>query len=480
MRLLLCVLPLMLACSDDAPPVSSVPTAQAPTAATPPSRGPNVLFVSLDTVSAEHMALYGGPAKMPNLEAVAAAGTTFDHAISHFPETALSHWSMMTGALPAVHGNVPAYGNSRFTGPTLAERLRASGMRTAAFIGGETLTDRSTGMSRGFEIYDDAYPWDRKDLRRPAAEVVAAATTWMSEQHRSNQPYFAFVHLFDAHFPYTPAPPWDTAYTQGYTGTLTGSDEDLRPYRDGQKTPSAADIAHIAGLYQGELSEMDAALKPLFEHESMANTIVVVTSDHGESFRHDYWFNHRGGLWDEITRVPLVIRGPDLPEGERRDGVVGLVDLSPTLLGRLELAPLDGVHGMDLGPTLKGAEGQDRVAFSITDPARPNPQFAARSHDHKLIAPAADGMPVLDRALSYDLRVDPLEAKPDAPLPEPMESIGSVYQAKLQRVMARWQGPAPERRQPEQAEIERLKALGYVDEPGAEQPRPAPGPPPRP
>ena len=89
-------------------------------------------------------------------------------------------------------------------------------------------------------------------------------------------------------------------------------------------------------------------------------------------------------------------------------------------------------------------------------------------------------MPVLDHALSYDLRVDPLEAKPDAPLPEPMESIGSVYQAKLQRVMARWQGPAPERRQPEQAEIERLKALGYVDEPGAEQPRPAPGPPPRP
>ena len=103
MRLLLCVLPLMLACSDDAPPASSAPTAQAPTAATPPSRGPNVLFVSLDTVSAEHMALYGGPATMPNLEAVAAAGTTFDHAISHFPETALSHWSMMTGALPAVH-----------------------------------------------------------------------------------------------------------------------------------------------------------------------------------------------------------------------------------------------------------------------------------------------------------------------------------------------------------------------------------------
>ena len=154
--------------------------------------------------------------------------------------------------------------------------------------------------------------------------------------------------------------------------------------------------------------------------------------------------------------------------------MVGLVDLSPTLLGRLNLDPLDGIHGMDLGPSLKGAEGQDRVTFSITDPERPKPQFAARSRGHKLIAPASDGMPVLEQALSYDLKTDPLETKPDAPLPEPMESIGSVYQAKLQRVMARWQGPTPERRQPEQAEIERLKALGYVDEPGAGRPPPAP------
>ena len=121
---------------------------------------------------------------------------------------------------------------------------------------------------------------------------------------------------------------------------------------------------------------MDAALKPLFEHESMANTIVVVTSDHGESFRHDYWFNHRGGLWDEITRVPLVIRGPDLPEGERRDGVVGLVDLSPTLLGRLDLAPLDGVRGMDLGPTLKVQRakiGSRSPSRTLRDPIRNSP-----------------------------------------------------------------------------------------------------------
>lgn len=458
------LLALTIACSE-APPPTEPPTPAASVTTTPVNKRPNVVILSMDTVSAEHMALYGGPAKMPNVQAVADEGTTFEAAISHFPETALSHWTMMTGVLPAVHGNVPAFGTSRYTGPTLAERLKAEGMRTAAFIGGETLTDRSTGMSRGFEIYDDRYAWDRRDLRRPAREVIAAATSWMTERNRAGQPFFAFIHLFDAHFPYTPAEPWDTAYTQPYSGGLTGSDDDLRPYRDGLKTPSAADIAHIAALYQGELSEMDDALKPLFEHASMKDTILVITSDHGESFSHGYWFNHRAGLWDEITRVPLIIRGPDLPEGVRRAGVVGLVDLTPTVLGRLGLRPLERVHGVDLGPQLMAKPGQGRVAYSITDPDRDAPQFAARTDSHKLIAPAKNGVPVLDQALSYDLTRDPNETQSNAPIPEELESVGSAYQGQVQSVASRWQGPEPERRTPGDGELERLKALGYVDGP---------------
>jgi arylsulfatase A-like enzyme len=436
-------------------------------ATTPPP--PNVLIISLDTVSAEHLSVYGGRAKTPNLEAMAQAGTTFDAAISHFPETALSHWSMLTGVLPAVHGNVPAHGDSRYTGPTLAERLKAVGYSTAAFIGGETLTKRSTGLDRGFAVYDDRYPWDRKDLKRPGRQVVAAAGAWMQEQGRDDKPFFAFVHLFDAHFPYTPAPPWDEAYATGYTGTLTGSDADLRAFRDGDKTPTQAELAHVEALYDGEISELDEIIAPLLNSETAGQTIVVVTSDHGESFGHDYWFNHRGGLWDEITRVPLVIRGPGVPSGERRTGVVGLVDLTPTLLDLLGLEPLDHVHGVALGPTLSGAESGDRVAFSITDPWRPDPQFAARTSAHKLIAPSENGMPTAADQQRFDLRTDPAELNAAAVLPERFESLGGVYQAKLQAVMARSQGVKPQTREPDAGEIERLKALGYVGEPEAEQ-----------
>ena len=433
---------------------------------------PSVLLISLDTVSAEHLSLYGGPAKVPNLEALAARGTTFDHAISHFPETALSHWSLMTGVLPEVHGNVPATGDSRYRGPTLAERLNSRDYRTAAFIGGETLTDRSTGLSRGFHTYDDRYPWDRRDLKRPGPEVIATANAWISERLQASEPFFAFVHLFDAHFPYTPSPPWDTAYASGYSGALTGQDDDLRPYRDGIKTPSAEEIAHIAALYDGELSELDAMIAPILHQVTEQNVIVVVTSDHGESFRHDYWFNHRGGLWDEITRVPLIISGPDLPRGERRSGVVGLVDIAPTLLSLTKSPAFEDTHGKNLGSRLAWAETADQTAFSITDPWRESPQFAARDARHKLIAPSELGMPKLDSALSYDLENDPREAQPSAPLPERFESVGGEYQAQIQTIIAKWQGPAPEPREQSSAELERLKALGYVDEKEAAPPTP--------
>ena len=180
-------------------------TPEAPPPAPPVEVRPtSVILISLDTVRADRLAVYGGRAKTPNLQAFAERGTRFERAIANITETALSHWGMLTGALPEVHGNVPATGNSRFTGPTLAERLKASGYATAAFIGGETLSDQSTGLSRGFDLYDDAYEWDRSDLKRPGTEVAARATGWIAEQ---TGPYFAFVHFFDAHFPYTPAAP---------------------------------------------------------------------------------------------------------------------------------------------------------------------------------------------------------------------------------------------------------------------------------
>ncbi len=469
--LLICAL---IACGSDDTPTVQKTTAREPTTAPNPlqqstTEAPiNLLLISLDTVAAEHLSLYGGRAEVPNLEKLAAGGVVFKNAYSHFPETAVSHWTMMTGALPDVHGNVPANGTSRYQGPTLAERLKDAGYQTAAFIGGETLTDRSTGLSRGFDRYDDRYPWNREDLKRPGKELAQSALNWIQRQQQYGAPYFAFVHFFDAHFPYTPSSPWDKKYPTEYTGALTGSDTDLMPFRDGDKTPTKAEIDHIKALYHGEISELDAIIAPLIAAAQDNNTLVVVTSDHGESFGHDYWFNHRDGLWDEITHVPLIMSGPKVESRKQVGALTGLIDVTPTILDFLNLAPLEEIHGSSARDCILNPVYRPAI-FSMTDPNRPSPQIVKRTLQHKLIAKRKDGKTIMDDALRYAMLADPNELNPNAELDETFTNIDAEYASIIQPVRNKWQGPVPEksaqRPPPSADEFERLKALGYVDGP---------------
>lgn len=420
-----------------------------------PSPSP-IVIISLDTVRADRLAVYGGRAESPVMSAFAAQGTRFDQAISHFPETALSHWSMLSGVLPEVHGNVPANGGSRYTGPTLAEIAARHDYTTAAFIGGVTLTDEASGLSRGFETYDDQFPLDVADMKRPGAQVTESAAAWISKQ---TGPYFAFVHYFDAHFPYTPAPPWDAAYDPDYAGSLTGSDADLRPYRDGGEEPSAEDLAHVLALYDGELSELDALLAPVLEAAG-PDAVVVITADHGESFEHGYYFNHRAGLWDSVVRVPWLIRGPTVPVQvvERQ---VGLIDVTPTVLA---LAGLPRDARMQGSAQIAGSADRPTPAFSITDPWMPEPQFARRTLTEKCIQqPGA--------TLRYDLTADPSESSDLGGAPCDRSAYDDLIAS-----LASSQAPEPEvGRALSEEECARLEALGYTtcsDAPGP------PGPPP--
>jgi len=451
----------LFACSGAPEPPEPAPAVPVPA---------SVILISLDTVRADRLAAYGGRAETPNLVKLAHEGARFEAAIANFPETALSHWAMMTGALPEIHGNVPEAGDSRYKGPTLAERLQSAGYATGAFIGGETLTDRSTGLSRGFEVYDDAHPWDRNDLKRPGDQVCAKAMAWMQAQ---DGPYFAFIHLFDAHFPYTPRSPWDTRYDPGYKGTLTGSDTDLRPYRDAGKTPSPEDLAHVLALYDGELSELDAIIGPVLQGAS-PNTLVIVTSDHGESFSHGYWFNHRDALWDGVVRVPWLIRGPGVRAGSTVQAPAELVDVAPTVLGLLGLEPLLSVHGIDRSGVLTGAQDtpQARPAHSITDPARPHPQVAIRTGAAKVLV--RDGS-----AVSYDLRRDPSETRPTPVQAAIMDAALQTYRRRLKPVQLKWQGPALPARGHAPDELKRLESLGYVDPVKGADGAPVGGPGPR-
>jgi len=409
----------------------------------------NILVVSLDTVRADRLSVYGGRAETPALEAL--GGTRYTQAMTHWPETCLSHWAMLSGVAPELHGNTPGNRGSIYTGPTVAEIAQRQGYDTAAIIGGVTLTDESCGFSRGFEVFDDDFELDRSDMRRPGKEVTDAALYWLGERPDDTS-WMLFVHYFDAHFPYTPPSPWDDKYDPDYAGTLSGTDADLDVYRNGERDPAPRDLEHILALYDGELSELDAIVAPLLSAVP-EDTVVVVTSDHGESFGHGYWFNHRDGMWDSVLHVPLIIRAPDLPPGEVGEQV-GLVDVAPTVLSLAGLPLDERMQGADL------SAGSSRPChYARTDPWRPDQapkQFAWRTAEWKVITGGPD-------TLAYDLVGDPEEGTsvtaPGGPCAQ------ADYEAWLEP-LAEHQTSAPGAPEMTPEECRRLQKLGYLD-PGA-------------
>lgn len=424
----LLALPWLLAGCTGAPPV--VPPGA------PPSP-PSVLLVSLDTVRADRLSLYGGPASVPALEALGADAVVFERAFTAFPETAISHWSMMTGVLPEVHGRVPVAGDSEYTGPTLAELLQARGWATGAFIGGSTLWDADCGLARGFTRYDDTR---FQGTERPAAEVVAAARAWIQDQPG---PWFAFVHLFDAHYPYTPR--------RREPGDEQAGPEALAPFmaaRGAAAPPPLVD--HARRLYDREIEEMVEVLGGLLA-EVPPETVVVVTADHGESFEHGYLFNHRDVLWEGVLRVPLVIRAPAVPPA-RSEALVSLVDLAPTILGRVGVSGGEApFHGVDL----LGAAAVRAEAWARTDVDLPDTLLAVRTVDRKVIWRASGAED------AYALGPDPGELQA-LPVPPDLADARTRYQALLAAAND-WRTPRPPRTAPTGEPLQRLEALGYVD-----------------
>ncbi len=440
----------------------------------------SVVLISLDTVRADHLGAYGGRAETPVLSGLAGSGTRFETALTGFPETCVSHWSMLSGVLPQVHGNIPGNGGSVYRGPTLAELAGHAGLQTGAIIGGITLQDSMCGLARGFDTYDDDFDFHRADTR-PGRDVTAAAVRWIGAQ---TGPYFAFVHYFDAHSPYTPSPPWDTRYDPDYAGSVTGSLEDLGIHGGGGGADLAArDLAHVVALYDGELSELDALLAPVLEAAG-PDALVVVTSDHGESFEHGYYFNHRAGLWDSVLRVPWLIRGPGVTAGLVVDTPVSLIDLAPTVAELAGWSSDARMQGESRAPWLQGQAAAGVPHYALTDPWMPDPQFAVRTPDTKVIWQS-------DATLVYDLGLDPQELRADDQVPPALASARTDHAGLVDSLSAHQASAPKQDRFISPEDRARLEALGYVDPaqgrqgppgpPPAGQPGPPgpPGPPPR-
>lgn len=450
----------------------ATPEAQHPAAA----EAPNVLFVTLDTVRAHNLSVYGyGRRTTPNLERLAASGVCFTRAVTPAPWTLPAHASMFTGRLPhelAVSWDRPL--TAEF--PTLAEALASEGYNTAGFIANNYCCQREFGLNRGFAHYEDfpltfgqlvlssdltravcnhsrvrslvyrlggRHPHDSFN-RKTAAVITSDFLSWLSQQDQ--RPFFAFLNYIDAHTPYLPPPPFD----EQFGPKRPPSDWSQPSYEEmlDRRKLSQREIQTELDAYDGAIAHIDEQLDQVFEglrRLNRQNTLIVIASDHGELFGEHGLFCHGNSLYWPLLNVPLLIAWPDhVPAGKRVAQPVSLRDLPATIVDLLgcgerapfpgaslahcwdenALAPADGplLTEMDPGPAgacpCPGCGGRGmmlaEVEPGVTIPVREWYPNAKEAMQSLILGSKHYIRMASGREELYDMEADPLEAQNQA------------------------------------------------------------------
>ena len=303
----------------------------------PAAAKPNVVLITIDTARADRMGFLGSTRGLtPNLDALSKESVVFVRAYSQVPLTNPSHATILTGTYPQFHHindfAIPLTADL----PDLPETLHKAGYATAAFVGASILNPKSTapGFDRGFDTYDA----DTGE-RRVGSAVIERATVWI-KAHKS-QPFFVWIHLYDAHSPYEPPEPYASKYAS-------------EPYDGG----IAYDDTVIGDL-----------LKQLKSLALFDQTLLAIMSDHGESLGQHGERQHGYFLYDETIHVPLLFKLPAARRGGTRVNMrAGLVDVAPTILQILGLTIPLAMQGQPLLSAMESdVPAAERTIYSGTD-----------------------------------------------------------------------------------------------------------------
>jgi arylsulfatase A-like enzyme len=434
---------------------------------------PNILMVGLDTVRADHLSPYGSAKDTsPNLSALAARGVVFENSIANANESLYSHAAIWTSRYASEVAK-PVY--ETYVVPdsakTLAEVLQAYGYATGGFVAGGHL-DGDFGHAQGFDTYKAEVGFGS------FWNTIPAFLSWL-DQRDPNQPWFAFVHSYDAHAPYQTLPAFAHAFADApsalvdrllrkpmfperimdrryYPGrgsffhhpkgfNILGLDT-YRLLGKDREVPgielSEADVAHMQAHYDGCIRYADmqfgVLLAALEGRGSIDNTLVIVLSDHGEDLLDHSFVNHRTGLFDSIIRVPTVVSGPGFAAGQRVASMVQALDFLPTVVRAAGGVSPAGARGRPLQDVAAGTAPPLDAVFSegVMD------QLSVRTPTHKLIA---SGFP-LDAS-------DLVQRLVQAPLPGTGFALFHLITDPLEQ-QDLLQDPAPEAL----AEAQRLRA----------------------
>jgi arylsulfatase A-like enzyme len=439
-----------------------------------------VILVSIDTLRPDRLGCYGNPRPTsPNIDSFADQSVFFAEAIAQAPSTLPSHASMFTSLLPEHHG---AFFSRRTplpaSIPTLATELRTAGYRTAAFTGGGQIAPEF-GLDRGFDTYE--VNLGGSDFE----SAVRAGLGWLDED--PGKPAFLFLHTYEVHHPFTPDPTLLAVFDNGYDGPLPAeiSKDLLYRINTDEIAITDRDLAHIVAAYDAEIRSVDSAfgrlLAGLGELGLFDDSLFIFTSDHGEEFgEHGVVGWHSHTLFDELLRVPLLIRFP----GERDGGLsieeqVRLLDLAPTVLAAVGIAAPPAFQGVDLARVIGGLPTPLPAVSQLDLPAGET-ELSLRTRRWKLYPrralagdPFTEHEPplavrfrnLLNRWRSpfalFDLRADPGERRD---LVERNQQIASSLSRTLDALAEARPRPTPEPTVVvDLATEERLRALGYLD-----------------
>lgn len=482
----------LLASSPQRPPVR--PLSESRTGRTRDDR-PNIILITLDTVRADHLSVYGyGRDTTPNLRRMAvASGTVYTHAVASSNWTLPTHASIFTGLNPARHGvhpspKQPAGFQISAQSATLPALLSQQGYRTAGIVANFRVLNRAGGFDRGFASYEivalqdfltlagrpylllasvrnlAAYVLRHEDLYARAAAINKRAASFLDETARTQQPFFLFLNYMDAHHPYVPPRPFDGRYAGKDPAFRWRAYEDMVEEVSVRRVraPRDRESRHLISQYDGALAYLDDQLEQLFQKlrslNLFDNSLIIVTADHGEAFGESWIFMHGLSVYQHQVHVPLIIKYPHSSKGATVDAWVSSVDIFPTIVdvvGAPMPRNIDGeslrwVERLSSRWVISESYAARGPGFTSSD-ARPS-EIALFSGSFKQILGAGGATEL------YDLSIDPNENTNVYG----RRAVPKEFQARLAAYMEEARSQSPARTVTDRDALERLRSLGYA------------------
>ena len=442
-----------------------------PAPAPAPEQRTSVLLITIDTLRADHLGVYGYTRNTsPRLDALAREGTVFDYAYTYWPKTRGSFVAMLTGRRDSQTGYSKTHPGLLDFNPTLASVLQKAGYATAAIVDNGNVA-AAHGYAKGFGSYRET--WQEKELATEmdrTRAITEGGLRFLREASR-DRPFLLWLHYVNPHAPYTPPPPYDTAFLDEEANS--GPRLPVVPGLHGGipkqwAVPGQDRLGYYVAQYDGEIAAVDQqvgrVIDGLRQTGGWDRTMVVVTSDHGESLgEHGYYFDHGEDLFDPSLRIPLIVSMPGARRAARSQALASTLDLVPTILDAVKVSYPPDLGGRSLLGALKGAEGGWDRLFARND----RNLTGSLDRRHKVIATPAGREA---RFALYDRVADPGETRDLARArPEELRRQRRELDLFLERAGREWArtralvGEAPAVGVMSKEACENLRTLGYVD-----------------